>query len=95
MRSVLPEDVKLTLEFDQSPYVTGAIGGVVEESVLGAILTGLMVLLFLRDWRSVRGRRADDSAGADGRRVRAVARRADDQPDDAGRPLARRRHPGR
>lgn len=53
MRSVLPEDVKLTLEFDQSPYVTGAIGGVVEESALGAILTGLMVLLFLRDWRSV------------------------------------------
>ena len=26
------EDVKLTLEFDQSPYVTGAIDGVVEES---------------------------------------------------------------
>ncbi len=53
MQSVLPEDVKLTLEFDQSPYVTGAVGGVVEESALGAILTGLMVLLFLRDWRSV------------------------------------------
>jgi multidrug efflux pump subunit AcrB len=53
MQSVLPDDVKLTLEFDQSPYVTGAIGGVVEESALGAILTGLMVLLFLRDWRSV------------------------------------------
>jgi multidrug efflux pump subunit AcrB len=53
MQSVLPEDVKLTLEFDQSPYVTGAIDGVVEESALGAILTGLMVLLFLRDWRSV------------------------------------------
>jgi multidrug efflux pump subunit AcrB len=53
MRKALPEDVKLTLEFDQSPYVTGAIGGVVEESALGALLTGLMVLLFLRDWRSV------------------------------------------
>ncbi len=53
MQSLLPDDVKLSLEFDQSPYVTGAIGGVVEESALGAILTGLMVLLFLRDWRSV------------------------------------------
>ena len=53
MQSVLPEDVKLTLEFDQSPYVTNAIIGVVEESALGAILTGLMVLLSLRDWRSV------------------------------------------
>ncbi|QVL34108.1 efflux RND transporter permease subunit [Telmatocola sphagniphila] len=53
MQSVLPEDVKLSLEFDQSPYVTGAVSGVVEESALGALLTGLMVLLFLRDWRSV------------------------------------------
>jgi multidrug efflux pump subunit AcrB len=53
MQDLLPEDVKLTLEFDQSPYVTGAVGGVVEESARGAILTGLMVLLFLRDWRSV------------------------------------------
>jgi multidrug efflux pump subunit AcrB len=53
MRSILPEDVKLEMAFDQSPHVTGAVGGVIEESVLGAILTGLMVLLFLRDWRSV------------------------------------------
>lgn len=53
MQSLVPEDVKLSLEFDQSPYVTGAVGGVVEESVIGAVLTGLMVLLFLRDWRSV------------------------------------------
>jgi multidrug efflux pump subunit AcrB len=53
MRSLLPEDVKLTLEFDQSPYVSNAVAGVVEESALGAILTGFMVLLFLRDVRSV------------------------------------------
>jgi len=53
MRKVLPKDVKLTLEFDQSPYVSNAIRGVIDESALGAFLTGLMVLLFLRDWRSV------------------------------------------
>jgi len=53
MRNVLPRDCKLELEFDQSPYVTGAVGGVVQESAIGAVLTGLMVLLFLRDWRSV------------------------------------------
>src|SRR5271167_235453 len=53
MRSVLPKDCKLELEFDQSPYVTGAVGGVVQESIIGAFLTGLMVLLFLQDWRSV------------------------------------------
>jgi multidrug efflux pump subunit AcrB len=53
MRDVLPKDCKLQMEFDQSPYVTGAVGGVVQESAIGAVLTGLMVLLFLRDWRSV------------------------------------------
>ncbi len=53
MRSVLPKDCKLELEFDQSPYVTGAVGGVVQESAIGAVLTGLMVLLFLGDVRSV------------------------------------------
>jgi multidrug efflux pump subunit AcrB len=38
---------------DQSPYVTNSMRGVGIEAALGAILTGLMVLLFLRDWRSV------------------------------------------
>src|SRR5438477_234631 len=37
----------------QSPYVTRAIRGVAMEAGIGAFLTGLMVLLFLRDWRSV------------------------------------------
>jgi multidrug efflux pump subunit AcrB len=53
MRSVLPKDCKLELEFDQSPYVTGAVAGVEQLSTIGAVLTGLMVLLFLRDWRAV------------------------------------------
>jgi multidrug efflux pump subunit AcrB len=51
-QSVLPADVKVSYEFDQSPYVTRAIGGLTLEGALGAALTGLMVLLFLRDWRS-------------------------------------------
>ena len=46
-------DVKVSMEFDQSPYVTGAMWGVAMESLLGAALTGLMVLVFLRDWRTV------------------------------------------
>jgi multidrug efflux pump subunit AcrB len=53
MRNVLPEDVDLSFEFDQSPYVTRAMWGVASEGALGAVLTGLMVLVFLRDWRSV------------------------------------------
>jgi multidrug efflux pump subunit AcrB len=46
------EGIDVRFEFDQSPYVTRAVAGVVSESMLGAILVGLMVLLFLRDWRS-------------------------------------------
>jgi multidrug efflux pump subunit AcrB len=52
MQAALPEDIHLTFEFDQSPYVTRAMEGVGMEGLLGALLTGLMVLLFLRDWRS-------------------------------------------
>jgi multidrug efflux pump subunit AcrB len=51
-QSVLPADVKVSYEFDQSPYVTRAIAGLTLAGTLGALLTGLMVLLFLRDWRS-------------------------------------------
>src|SRR5207249_3789104 len=51
-QSVVPADVRVSYEFDQSPYVTGAIAGLTLEGALGALLTGLMVLLFLRDWRS-------------------------------------------
>ncbi len=53
MQAVLPEDIKVSFEFDQSPTVTNAVFGLVTEGALGAVLTGLMVLLFLRDWRSV------------------------------------------
>src|ERR1043166_4745622 len=51
-QSVVPADVKVSYEFDQSPYVTRSIAGLTLEGGLGALLTGLMVLLFLRDWRS-------------------------------------------
>jgi multidrug efflux pump subunit AcrB len=53
MQAALPEGIKLRFEFDQSPYVTRSIASVAGEGAIGAILTGLMVLLFLRDWRSV------------------------------------------
>lgn len=52
MQAELPSDIKVSFEFDQSPYVTRAIGSLFTEGALGACLTGLMVLLFLRDWRS-------------------------------------------
>ena len=51
-QGVLPDDVKVSYEFDQSPVVIRAIKDLAREGGLGAILAGLMVLLFLRDWRS-------------------------------------------
>ena len=53
MQAVLPDDIKASFEFDQSPTVTRAVASLATEGALGAVLTGLMVLLFLRDWRSV------------------------------------------
>ncbi len=50
-KKVMPDDVDVQLAFDQSGYVSNAISGLVREAALGAILTGLVVLLFLRDWR--------------------------------------------
>jgi len=52
MQRELPDDIKVSFEFDQSPYVTRAIESLLSEGALGALLTGLMVLVFLRDWRS-------------------------------------------
>ncbi|QNK63355.1 efflux RND transporter permease subunit [Pedobacter sp. PAMC26386] len=52
MQSLLPDDVKISYEFDQSVFVINAVKSLMTEGGLGALLTGLMVLLFLRDWRS-------------------------------------------
>ncbi|QEL16387.1 efflux RND transporter permease subunit [Limnoglobus roseus] len=53
MQAELPDDIKVSFEFDQSPYVTNSMKGVAVEGLIAAALVGLMVLLFLRDWRSV------------------------------------------
>jgi multidrug efflux pump subunit AcrB len=52
MQSLLPEDVKISYEFDQSVFVMNSAKSLMEEGIIGAVLTGLVVLLFLRDWRS-------------------------------------------
>ncbi|HLK64599.1 MAG TPA: efflux RND transporter permease subunit [Bryobacteraceae bacterium] len=51
-KNAVPEDVDIRLEFDQSGFVVNSLKGLLNEGTLGALLTGLMVLLFLRDWRS-------------------------------------------
>ena len=51
-QAAVPDTVKVSYEFDQSPVVNQSIATLTKEGALGALLTGLMVLLFLRDWRS-------------------------------------------
>jgi len=51
-QELLPDDVTVSYQLDQSKYVTNALWAVVREGVLGACLVGLVVLVFLRSWRS-------------------------------------------
>jgi multidrug efflux pump subunit AcrB len=48
----LPPEVKVRQLFDQSLFVRASINGVLREATIAAILTGLMILLFLGSWRS-------------------------------------------
>ena len=47
LQAAAPEGMKINLLFDQSVFVKAAIQGVVLEGTLAALLTGLMMLLFL------------------------------------------------
>jgi multidrug efflux pump subunit AcrB len=51
IQSQLPPDVKISYEFDQSTYVINSVESLITEGTIGAILTGLMVLMFLGDAR--------------------------------------------
>lgn len=52
MQAAIPDDIKVAYEFDQSTYVVNSLKSLLFEGGLGALLTGLMVLLFLSDRRS-------------------------------------------
>jgi CzcA family heavy metal efflux pump len=47
----LPPELKVTALFDQSLFVRASVYGVVREAGIAAVLTALMILLFLGDWR--------------------------------------------
>ena len=52
-QDAVPKDVEVSFQFDESPTVLAAVDSVATEGMIGAVLTGLMILLFLKDWRSV------------------------------------------
>jgi multidrug efflux pump subunit AcrB len=52
LKQTLPPELKITPLADQSLFVRAAVTGVVREGAIAALLTGLMILLFLGSWRS-------------------------------------------
>jgi CzcA family heavy metal efflux pump len=52
VKDTLPDALKIGFIGDQSLFVRGAIGGVANEGVIAALLTSVMILLFLGSWRS-------------------------------------------
>src|ERR1700694_1379675 len=52
IQTTLPTSLNITQLFDQSLFVRAAVQGVVREASIAALLTALMILLFLGSWRS-------------------------------------------
>src|SRR6202522_4217044 len=52
VKDTLPDALKIGFIGDQSIFVRGALSGVAREGVIAALLTSLMILLFLGSWRS-------------------------------------------
>jgi CzcA family heavy metal efflux pump len=52
VKDSLPDGLKIGFIGDQSVFVRGAIEGVATEGVIAALLTSVMILLFLGSWRS-------------------------------------------
>jgi len=52
LRRSLPQDIAIEVVADQSVFVNASIGEVRLHLILGAVLASLVVLVFMRDWRS-------------------------------------------
>ena len=52
IKDSLPETLKVGFVGDQGVFVAASIAGVVREGVIAALLTSVMILLFLGSWRS-------------------------------------------
>ena len=52
IQAALPPAIEIQTALDQSLFVRAAVDGVIYEAILAAVLTALMILLFLGSWRS-------------------------------------------
>ena len=46
MKSLLPIDVSISYEFDQSAFVVSVVKSVLVQGIFGALFTGLIIMLF-------------------------------------------------
>ncbi len=52
IKTTVPPELDVKLLADQSVFVRASINGVLKEAIIAACLTGLMILIFLGNWRS-------------------------------------------
>src|ERR1700751_2803717 len=52
VKDMMPESLRIGFVGDQSVFVSSAVRGVIFEGVVAALLTSVMILLFLGSWRS-------------------------------------------
>ena len=95
VKDQLPDALKIGFIGDQSLFVRGAISGVANEGVIAALLTSVMILLFLGSWRSTVIIAISIPLSVLGAHHHAVGDRRDAQHHDARRARARGRHSGR
>ena len=94
-RNAVPEDVKISFEFDESPTVVHAVESVATEGAIGACLTGIMILLVSARSAQRAGGRLQHSAGLDRIAVWALGDSKHDQHHVVRRDGAGDRHSGR
>ena len=93
IKGQLPAGFKIDPLGDQSVFVRGAITGVVREAIIAALLTALMILLFLGSWRSTLIIAISIPLSILGSIICARSAGRDHQHHDAGWDGARGRHP--
>jgi multidrug efflux pump subunit AcrB len=52
LKAIVPPNLNIALIGDQSVFIIAAVSGVIHEGVIAAVLTSLMILIFLGSWRS-------------------------------------------
>ena len=94
-QALVPDDIKVSYELDQSRNVSASLQAVLREAAIGALLDRTDGAALPARLAERRHRRRDDSVRAARRGDRVVGRGPDHQRHDARRPGAGGRHSGR